>query len=272
MVGSHVLFPEDLIKNFNIKIKNSNNTYTAIKHQKLVKYLGIHLDYLFKLNDHISIQLNKAKAAYKKYYRLFFNSQLEPRAKIIIYILLIRPIITYAVPIWWNINAATIEKIRKFERSCLRAALNMYRTPTTNYKHMYSNKELYNAANIPRIDNFMIDLTRNYYQNIANIDNKIVKSFQQNNIDYQDRANTGYFPPHFFTAFDNAGLIQNSDNIPIIYHYTRHKANKYIKYTTEDCITYSSDIKYSTSISLKISIILTESIRIIGGFPKIVKP
>ena len=88
--------------------------------------------------------------------------------------LLIRPIITYGVPIWWNTNAATMEKFRRFERSCLRAALNLYRSPESNYKHMYSNHVLYKEASIPRIDIFILDLIRNYYNNLTYIPNAIV--------------------------------------------------------------------------------------------------
>ena len=238
-----------LINEFYINFKLDNNTVTKIEHKKIVKYLSIHLDYLFRLNNHIDIQLEKARSAYKKYRRLFFNKQLEPKAKIIFYTLLIRPILTYASPIWWNINAATMERIRKFERSCLRAALHMYRSPSSNYTHMYSNKELYKAANISRIDVFILDLTRNYYNNFTNINNKIVQSYKNIYTDWQEKAKTGYFPPHYFPSFDNAGLIQNSDNIPIIYHYSRHRANKTINYNIEDCTIPSTNMKYCISIS-----------------------
>ena len=49
-------------KEFKLEI---NNKTTGIKeeipHKKTVKYLGFHIDYLFRLNDHVEIQLKKAK-------------------------------------------------------------------------------------------------------------------------------------------------------------------------------------------------------------------
>ena len=94
------------IKEFCIKIEQRDGSYQTIEHKKKVKYLGMELDYLCKINDHVSNQLNKATRAFKNYSRIFFNKFLEPRAKVIIYMLIIRPIITYAAPIWWNLSIA----------------------------------------------------------------------------------------------------------------------------------------------------------------------
>ena len=150
--------------------------------------------------------------------------------------LLVRPIITYAAPIWWNISASSMEKIRKFERNCLRAALQMYRSPSSNYTHWYSARQIYDKAKIPRIDIFTLELTRNYLANLKHIDNEILKTLMYPQIDYKQKVITGYFPPQYFIYFDNKGLIQNSYNIPIIYHYPRHKSNKDISFSANDCI------------------------------------
>ena len=70
--------------------------------------------------------------------------------------LLVRPILTYACQVWYNIGPSTIEKLRKFERSCFRAHMNMYRTLESNYTRFYFNKKVYNSADITRIDNFIL--------------------------------------------------------------------------------------------------------------------
>lgn len=166
------------IRNFQIHIRNLNtNIKQEVPNKKLVKYLGLHIDYLAKLNEHINIQLRKASMAYKKCCRIFFNKNLEAKAKIICYQLLVRPIITYAAPMWWNTNAATMEKIRRFERNCLRQCLNMYRTPESEFKQFYSATKLYRAANIPRIDAHMIKICRDYYAGTKDHMNPIVQSF-----------------------------------------------------------------------------------------------
>ena len=75
-------------------------------------------------------------------------------ATVICYLLLVRPILTYAAPIWWNISASCMEKFRRFERSCLRTAVNLYRNESG--ERTISNAVLYNKAQIPRIYCFIL--------------------------------------------------------------------------------------------------------------------
>ena len=72
---------------------------SLIPHKKVVKYLGVHLDYLLRGNAHIDYQLKKPNKAFLANSRLFYNKYLTHKSKIILYMLLIRPIITYAAPL-----------------------------------------------------------------------------------------------------------------------------------------------------------------------------
>ena len=234
------------IKNFQINLVLNNKTH-KIEVKKSVRYLGVQLDYLIRMNNHIEIQLKKASDSFKKYCRLFMCKYLEARAKIICYLLLIRPIITYGAPIWWNMSASMAEKLRLFERSCIRTCLNAYRSHHSDGKHMISNFELYNMAQIPRIDCFILKLTRDYYQQISNINNKIIRKFLDlNTHDCYFRAESGYITPQMFTYFDKQGVIQDSYNKPILYHISRHKSNKSLPRS------YENPIKtvYSTTIPI----------------------
>ena len=109
---------------------------TTIPHKKLVKYLGVHLDYLLRGNKHMDIQARKSQTAFRANTRIFFNKNLTKRTKVILYLLLVRPIWSYAAPIWWNINVSAMETLRKLERRCLRACL----------RHSYSAKLIENFA------------------------------------------------------------------------------------------------------------------------------
>ena len=212
------------IKNFKIQLHEADTVHT-IEHKKEVRYLGVQLDYLLRLTAHINIQLYKAKKAFRGYANLFFNKSLSQKSKLICYMLLIRPIISYAAPIWWNTGAATLEKIRKFERSCLRTALHVFRY--SDSKYFISNKEIYNLANIPRFDNFIIQCIRNYYAYLPTIENIYLHSYCSiNPVEITAKATTGYLPPHSFLFFDREGYIQNADNVPILYHIPRHHSNK----------------------------------------------
>lgn len=68
-----------------------------------------------------------------------------------------------------------MEKIRTFERKCLKACLNINRIEESDYIKYINNQTLYNKAKIPRIDNFIIDLIREHYlQASKNSQNSLV--------------------------------------------------------------------------------------------------
>lgn len=210
-------------RDFKIKIND-----VEIPNNNSVKYLGVHLDNLLRLDKHVNIQLEKANKAFLANTRLFHSAHLSQKAKVICYQLLIRPIITYAAPVWFNQSASVMEKMRKFERKCLRACVNLYRTPESNYKKYYSNKTVYDAAKIPRIDNFIIKIIRDHYARAKRSTNKIVTD-QLNLSDCAAKyyCQKGYVPPTAFIILDKHGLIQEQ-NIPVLYHIARHAKNKKI--------------------------------------------
>ena len=118
------------IRSESINIAQTNN----------VKYLGINISFNLNYTKHISIILEKAKKAFAMAKRLFYCKNLDVKIKILAYQTLIRPILTYGCSIWFNISASLMEKIRLFERKCLRTCLNSYRKPESHYKHYISNK------------------------------------------------------------------------------------------------------------------------------------
>ena len=72
------------------------------------------MDYLLKLNKQIDIQLAKAKETFRSLSRLFYSKYLNKRSKVICYMLLVRPVLVYAAPCWFNLSASAIEKMRLF--------------------------------------------------------------------------------------------------------------------------------------------------------------
>lgn len=143
----------------------------------MVKYLGIQLDHLLRLNAHIDMQLIKAKKAFNDNKKLFNSKYLNSKSKFICYSLLIRPIITCGAPIWYNMNAAMMEKLRIFERKYLRTYLRSWRTSDSDYLHYTSNEATYNNANLPRIDNFIIKICRNYNASLKASNNPSINKY-----------------------------------------------------------------------------------------------
>lgn len=156
-------------KTFKIESSRNNTEAKIIPHKNIVKYLGINLDERLHYRMHIDIQLKKAVQIFMGLKKLFYSKYLHPEVKLIRYQLLVRPIITYGCPIWYNISASLMEKIRIFERTCLRACLNMNRSAESDYTKYIRNEILYNKANTPRIDNFMVALTREHFLQASKI-------------------------------------------------------------------------------------------------------
>lgn len=241
----------DVIKNWKkFKIKESKNSNIEIPHKRVVKYLGIYMDDHLNFKHHTNTQLEKAKKAYHATTRLFHSKYLDTKIKILCYKLLIRPIITYGCQIWFNIPAHWMEKIRIFERYCLRACLNMYRSPESNYTKHYKNKIILDKANIERIDTHIIKICRNHTAKASTliINNLINGPYYPQPLYFKKTMETGHTPPEIFHYLDANGYIQNHENIPIIYHITRNSFTHTIKYNanTEHIIT-----KFNTDLSIK---------------------
>lgn len=141
------------------------------------------------------------------------------------------------------------EQIRAFERKCLRVCLKMYRSVHIDYQHYVSNKLIYKQANVPRIDSFAIKLTRDYLSNLPRIGNKVIDSISsQSAVESEQQTRTGYLTPQAFRYCNDKGLIQNAENIPILYHWKRNKANKRISMLNTDFVNYPEKFSGSTSI------------------------
>lgn len=220
-------------KHFHIKGSQVNSTEEQIiPHKKTVKYLGIYLDERLHFKEHVTIQLKKASQVFMSLKRLFYSRYLNSDVKLICYQLLIRPIITYGCSIWYYISASLMEVIRIFERKCLRSCLSLFRTAESDYTKHFTNQILYNEAKIPRIDNFMIDLIRDNFLKASKLwqNSLIFAAFYPNDLYYQNTLNTRYISPEAFLFLDHNGYIQDNNDIPIIYHYSRHNNIKKITY------------------------------------------
>lgn len=139
--------------------------------------MGINIDYLVRCSNHIDTHIEKARSRFQSFGFLFHNSFINKRARVICYLLLIRPLLTYGAEILWNLGAFQAERLRSFEKTCLRTSLFLYRSESSDLQRQVSNEFLYNIANIPRIDNFMLRLARNYYAKTKFIDNDTINNF-----------------------------------------------------------------------------------------------
>ncbi|XP_063993676.1 uncharacterized protein LOC135171219 [Diachasmimorpha longicaudata] len=216
-----------------------------LPHRNEVTYLGMKIDNLIRNNKHTYTQQLKASNRFKSLSRLFHNKNITKTSRLICYLILVRPLLTYASPIWWNIGSRVMERTRRLERRCIRAGLRLYRNENSGFTKKISNKQLYNTAKIQRIDNFILRLTRDYYKNLKTIKNEALEKLSTvDPIQTTIASHSGYFPPQAFTFFDRISLIQNEDNIPLIYHYDRNSTNKKLPIATDA----TAKLKYSMAI------------------------
>lgn len=236
-----------------LKIINKYNN-SEIKQKDQVKYLGVTLDKLLYNTTHVNIQLEKARKAFNKINRLFFSKQLNKKIKIVAYQALIRPILSYSCATWYNLSPSYMEKLRIFERHCLRTCINTHRAIESHFTKYISNKNLYNKTNIIRIDNYIIKTIRNYYlRAFLNHNNSLIKGPTIIQDQYlEDSLTTNYSPPEAFLLLDKTGRIQDPNGIPIIYHWYRRSQDKTIQIPINtEANTRSIQWRYDMSISYR---------------------
>ncbi|KYN03421.1 hypothetical protein ALC62_05739 [Cyphomyrmex costatus] len=112
------------------------------------------------------------------------------------------------------------------------SCLNLNRSAESDYTKYIKNEILYNTANIPRIDNFMISLTRDFYSQASKIlqNSLVFSTLYPNPMYFEKTLSSGYIPPEAFLYLDSKRYIQNNNNVPIIYHYPRHCNDKKLIY------------------------------------------
>lgn len=214
-------------KQFGLKSMDNIN----IPNKCMVKYLGINIDKFLYFNKHIDIQISKARKAFFMHGYLFFSKYISHMVKILLYQTLIRPILTYGCQIWFNISPSSMEKLRVFERKCLRSCTSIFRSHSSDFTKYISNKKLYNAAKISRIDNFIIHLIRDHISRTFDCwENNLIMAPYYVSGDYiKSTLLNGYVPPEAFLYLDSEGFIQNEEGVPILFHIYRRANNKAIQ-------------------------------------------
>lgn len=144
-----------------------------------VRYLGVILDRKLTFKNHIDSSIIKAKAlAFKTLYCLLKKgNKLHSSQKLQIYRAIIRPVMTYACPIFDNAAKTHLRKIQVVQNSILRMALNV------NWKSYISNQKIHEESKVPLIEDFHRKLTRQFYENCSNNSNALINSLGNYNSD-----------------------------------------------------------------------------------------
>lgn len=105
------------------------------------------------------------------------------------------------------------------------------------------------SYNVPRIDVYMLRLTRDYFSILPTMENdSITPLANQDRMVSQRQLMTGYTSPLAFTFCDSLGMIQDAHNVLVTYHWRRNKANKRPEISYSDFLADPSKARFSTAL------------------------
>lgn len=116
-----------------------------IKANESLKYLGITINESLTNNHAMNHATRKAGMAYGKLKWIITKKETNMQVKRLIYKQLIRPCLTYGMPILTNTNEKALRKLGLFERKIVRGLTGRYRREDGRY---YSNADIYKAVGL----------------------------------------------------------------------------------------------------------------------------
>lgn len=134
-----------------------------------IKYLGVILVQKLLLNSHIDWVIHKASNMVRTLYPLLKrNNNAQTKSKIHAYRGIIRPILTYACPIFANCAERHFKKLQIQQNKILRMALNADWFTRTS--------DLHKMAKVPTIREYVNKITDNFYLKAKSHTNQLVSS------------------------------------------------------------------------------------------------
>lgn len=131
-----------------------------------IKYLGVLMDRRLHWRNNV---INRITLANKRWHQLLplvkYSRSLNIKTKLHIYLTMIRPILTYACPIWGSASKTTINKIQIFQNSCLRTIL---KAPW-----FIPNCQIHNELGVLPIKNYFVQTSTKFYNKLNNIPSAI---------------------------------------------------------------------------------------------------
>ncbi|GFU98635.1 RNA-directed DNA polymerase from mobile element jockey [Trichonephila clavipes] len=137
---------------------------TTLQNQRIpwshhTKYLGVYLDKTLTFRQHITQIRTKFKNVTHKYYSLICRkSNLSRRNKLLIYTLILKPLLTYAAPVWGHAARTNINLLESSQNLIIRQILDA---------HWYMrNVDLRRNFNIPTIRQTIRKISTNFFKTV----------------------------------------------------------------------------------------------------------
>lgn len=189
-----------------------------------IKYLGVVFDSRLEFRNHVDYALDRARRVYFGYHRLFrMRRGLSSAVKLLIYRQVIRPVVSYAFPIWFGISSAQMERVRAWERRALRSCLGL-RTIVRRDGSVSrpSCRAIYDGAGTPRIDVWMVRGAIEFLGRCGDVGNGMVSDHFSSNDDRNALLNRTYFSPAALPRLNEENLLYDGE--VLLFYHRRHNS------------------------------------------------
>lgn len=139
-----------------------------------LKYLGLYLDKKLTFKCHIECAINKTEKIIRILYPLINRkSQMNIRNKLIIYKAILRPVLTYACPIFANCASTHLRQMQIFQNRCLKIISNLPKWHNTD--------DLHYQTNVNMIVDFINTRRMKFNNSLMLINNPLISASSLNN-------------------------------------------------------------------------------------------
>ena len=135
----------------------------------LVRYLGLWIDAKVKFNRHAQTVRDKGATVLAALYPLMSsNSGLSPKNKLLLYKTCVRPIVSYACPIWHPVVARTHKaKLQILQNRAIKQSLGyVRRTPTA---------DIHEESGMSMVDEYLESLSSRFFERCAMSDYELIR-------------------------------------------------------------------------------------------------
>lgn len=181
----------------------------SINQSAKVVYLGVTFTPNLNFNSHILSRLLKANTAMGKLAGVFKKKNLSINVKSLLYSQLVRPVFTYAFPIWCNSHKTYLNKLFLFERKCLRKITGLHRDLSHPDLHYFKSKYVFANSKVKKdLTEFFQDMSIKIYCKLQLAENSLISELLEFHPDVTLRKFTN--PLEFLQSPDNDSVIHQA--------------------------------------------------------------
>lgn len=139
-----------------------NEQVTWLSSQEAVKYLGILLDTKLTWNAHITRIVTLTSSRIRKLYPLVNRrSQIGLDCSMLLYTSLVRPLLTYAAPVWGTANKTHMHRLQVLQNKFLRTA--------TNAPWFVRNQQLHQELGILPLEQYIHSMSKSFFNKLPGV-------------------------------------------------------------------------------------------------------